>query len=371
MTLFNRWPHDRGDNYLDARRAAHQDAALNNDKTTQPIAKQRKTLSMVPKNKQSVKKKTHGGPIISPDAWKRFQKQAQNKPPQIRYSSDEFQHYLTNGRPPKANSTPVENELKKAKIEVKGPVLPNAHLFAQKLTGELLSIESNGIKTNLLENESDAIDAADICMGLDFGTSSVKVVVCDANRKVHYAIPFFEIGAENPYIFPSHVYLKRGEYRLGLRQTDSDAACIRDMKITLMEKEGENSEYMAHATAFLALIIRHARGWLFATHGDVYRNSEINWSVNLGLPAEKSENTSLEKRFRLVALASANLAGHKGKVTAKNAEKYLRLATLSLRSGDISPDEMSVHPDMVAVYRRWCTIRHYLCDTDLRSRFSA
>jgi hypothetical protein len=155
---------------------------------------------------------------------------------------------------------------------------------------------------------------------------------------------------------PSHLFVASdGHYCL---DSDGEADCsmdyIRDMKLTLMQAPG-NVLYLVHATAYLALVTRHARGWLLSTYGDTYRQTEITWGLNLGLPAEKSEDEFLSRRFKALAVAAVNLAGYAGEINEASAAQYLSMATRAVNGEphellgfEISPELVGVYPEIAA-----------------------
>lgn len=249
-------------------------------------------------------------------------------------------------RPPPHRGSPHAEHL--PSYTVLGKVEPNLSAFpADKKLRKLIPTH-DGIEVQIDEVGDDAVD---MFIGLDFGTSCSKVVIRDSNRRDHYAVPFFEIGADNPFLLPSHIFIDSdGRYYLDDHNVpDRALSIIRDLKLTLMQ-DPRNVLYMIHATAYLALVTRHARGWLLSTYRDTYKSTGITWGLNLGLPAERSEDEYLSRRFQTLALAAANLAGRPGEITQETAAQYINFATRALN--DESPETLgfSIWPDMVGVY---------------------
>ena len=231
---------------------------------------------------------------------------------------------------------------------VNGQISPNFSAFPEEIQRRRLIPTHNGIASQIAVNGDDAVD---MYVGLDFGTSCTKVVISDANRRQHYAVPFFEVGAGNPFLMPSHVFLAaNGRYCLDSNgKADGSLDKIRDMKLTLMQAPG-NVSYLVHATAYLALVTRHARGWLFSTYGDTYRQTEITWGLNLGLPAEKSEDEFLSLRFQALAVAAVNLAGYEGEITEAVTAQYLSMATHAVNGESHESLGLGISPELVGVY---------------------
>lgn len=193
--------------------------------------------------------------------------------------------------------------------------------------------QHDGVAGDLLDAGKQPRDEADLIIGLDFGTSTVKAVIRDRFRKMSFAVPFTD-GIDNPYLLPSRVYETEGHYSL-----DSGLRALRDIKLSLMSCEsGSPVAEFNDACALLALVLRHCRGWLLDTHAALYRGVRINWSLNLGLPAASYEKPETVNLFRRLAWAAANLAAQPGAdVTYENCEEFRRYSreTLSefLRTG--------------------------------------
>lgn len=206
----------------------------------------------------------------------------------------------------------------------------------------------DGVATSIGDESNNATD---VFIGLDFGTSCSKVVLRDSNLRKHYAVPFFEVGSGNPFLFPSRVFLdSAGCYSLDMSAHNGvDSISVCDIKLKLLQ-DAKNVRYMVHAAAYLALVVRHSRGWLLSNYSDTYSKTEISWGLNLGLPAEKSEDEFLTDRFYALALAAANLAGDAGSITECKVASHLKVASRALSEEDPEALGLTVWPDMVGVY---------------------
>ncbi len=230
-------------------------------------------------------------------------------------------------------------------LEIIGPLVPNPLLETENvLDAAPLLPKHDGIERQLGELRDDHGDI-DMTIGLDFGTSSVKVVVKDSARRA-FAVPFFMDTMPNPYLMPSRLYEFNGLYQL-----DGGGVAHRNMKLRLVDgiPSDEDSQ---RAAAFLALVIRHCRGWLLSEQADVYRHARLEWFLNLGLPAASYQNHKLVTRFRTLALAAMNLANSTAKrITVQSAKAYCEWASKAMREEaeireDVTP---TVSVDMIAV----------------------
>jgi hypothetical protein len=131
-------------------------------------------------------------------------------------------------------------------------------------------------------------DEHEVTIGLDFGTSSTKVVIGDSSLDKVFAVPFCDASGVNAYLLPTRLFeqstssLFRSERRTFSLQ--DGMVCHRDLKLGWLANP-DSRPYRERVVAFLALVIRHARGWLFHEHASVYKTVKIAWRVSIGLPA--------------------------------------------------------------------------------------
>lgn len=141
-------------------------------------------------------------------------------------------------------------------------------------------------------------DTREVAFGLDFGTSSVKVVIGDMALDKAFAVPFCVAEGLDAYLLPTRVFQTKGQYSL----IGGDIA-HRDLKLAFVA-EPNNREYQIRIVAFLALVIARARGWLFTQQLAAYKNTEIVWKISVGLPAASSFETAVASHLHgLVSLA--------------------------------------------------------------------
>ncbi|MBC5782659.1 hypothetical protein H8N03_06860 [Ramlibacter sp. USB13] len=171
----------------------------------------------------------------------------------------------------------------------------------------------------------------DLVLGVDFGTSSTKVLIRDAFAAAGVFPVQFDsrrIGIES-YLLPSRVFRTGEAYSLhdGTHQ-------ITDLKLRLLACKAKSpvTEFN-DCCAFLALVIRRARGWLFTKYGDLYARHALNWRMNLGLPARSYRDEAMVRIFRRLAWAAANLAAdaQAETITKEAADRY-RIRSLSIET---------------------------------------
>lgn len=184
------------------------------------------------------------------------------------------------------------------------------------------------------DNETDMV------IGLDFGTSSTKVVIRDLFAAMGtFPVP---LNGDRPgiegYLLPSRVFRSDGVYSL----TEGHHR-IGNLKLKLLESEARSPvDEFNDCCAFLALVIRRARAWLFFEHRDVYAGHQLNWRVNLGLAARSYEDEETVSLFRRLAWAAANVAADRAaeQISVEVVDRYRRqsLQALSEESDDVGDD---------------------------------
>lgn len=171
-------------------------------------------------------------------------------------------------------------------------------------------------------------------LGLDFGTSTLKAVIHDKERKHSYAVPFSNYSGIRGYLLPCHIYINEGKYSL-----DRGDILSQDLKLAFLANP-ENKQAQHHVIAFLALALQQIRSWLLSEHGDTYSGSII-WYMTMGLPATHSQEQALVKVFENIGTA-AWIASTNNAVTPEAVEESIARAQ-QLSTGS----EPEIHEDIV------------------------
>jgi hypothetical protein len=141
-------------------------------------------------------------------------------------------------------------------------------------------------------------DTREVAFGLDFGTSSVKVVIGDMALDKAFAVPFCVAEGIDAYLLPTRLFQTNGLFSL-----TGGEVIHRDLKLSFVA-EPNNPEHQIRIVAFLALVIARARGWLFTKQIAAYKHTEIVWKISVGLPAASSFETTVASQLqKLVSLA--------------------------------------------------------------------
>lgn len=248
-------------------------------------------------------------------------------------------------RPAAAADAPAVPPLK---ITATGPFSPNALLQVSPLSeAPRIRNRNDGISSQLT---TDPEGASDLILGLDFGTSSVKAVIRDHLGNIALPVMFTQ-DAVHPYLLPSRVWQTGETYSL-----DSGETAVRDLKLALLNSGSASPvAELEDAIAFLALVIRHCRGWLFDNYGGRYGKDMLTWRINLGLPARSYEDEKHVRLFRRLAWAAGNCAADPSPViTRELVGRYRSLSKAVIEGVPENPDaeftlkDVDVVPEIAA-----------------------
>ncbi|MDA9976103.1 hypothetical protein N9F34_04735 [Alphaproteobacteria bacterium] len=206
---------------------------------------------------------------------------------------------------------------------------------------------------------NDGSKILDIVIGLDFGTSSTKVVVHAPNYTGNpgFAIPFGEFSHRSlEYLLPTRLAVKNdGRCTFSPEQ---NSTIVTDIKICLMRAPNGSVEVigdslsgatpMTAATAYLALVMRYVRGWFLAHKKTIFRDFKINWAVNLGLPAAIDDDPILRGTFDAVGKAAWLISRRPGPITLNNAHRAIQDIKICKFDEEELPWDFALVPEVVA-----------------------
>lgn len=181
----------------------------------------------------------------------------------------------------------------------------------------------------------------ELVIGLDFGTSCVKVVVGDRGASKAYAVPFLDTLGVNVYLLPSRLFEQSGAFSL------SDGADVhRDLKLRFLANP-TSSDLQEILVGFLALVIRRSRAWLFAAHADTLTKRKILWKLVLGRAVDRVQHDHVNQVMTDVLKAAWAIAGSPGVVDRLVCRRELTNCRASQLAGT-DPPEISVVPELAA-----------------------
>ena len=198
----------------------------------------------------------------------------------------------------------------------------------------------------------------EIVIGFDFGTSSTKAVVHIFNvpGEPAFAVPFGDFAHESSeYLLPTKLFVNPDGF-CSLKRT-LDAALLTDIKVGLMQTPDRSIEPVSGppcnasastvATAYLALVLRYVRCWFISNKRRAFGDYSLNWSFNLGLPAEIKDNPK-EATFDLVGKAAWLVSERPAPVTIACAEKAVRDIKNNTSESEDALCDFELIPEVIA-----------------------
>jgi hypothetical protein len=189
----------------------------------------------------------------------------------------------------------------------------------------------------------------ELVLGLDFGTSSVKVVFGDpaiGRSGKAFAVPFRSAEGLSGFLLPCRLYRSADTFSL-----TPEGLVFADLKLALLAHP-EADDNRLHVVAFLALAIRRARAWLFTQHEAVYRSNNIIWRMAIGLPTANHLEPEQADLFEQLGWAAWILAGNDAEVITQQLATTALSRASHLRHGEAPTEqedvEISVIPEIAA-----------------------
>jgi hypothetical protein len=181
----------------------------------------------------------------------------------------------------------------------------------------------------------------ELVVGVDFGTSCVKVVVGDRGASKAYAVPFLDAPGVNAYLLPSRLFEQNGTFSLS-----SGTDVHRDLKLRFLANP-TSSHLQETLVGFLSLVIRRCRAWLFAAHADTLTNRNILWKIVLGRAVDRVQNDQVGQLMADMLNAAWAVAGSPGEVNRLTCNRELAMHRGGYPVRSDLP-EVSVVPELAA-----------------------
>jgi len=159
---------------------------------------------------------------------------------------------------------------------------------------------------------------AQCTLGIDFGTAFTKA--CVQFRHSTFVV-HWDLAVPNciPFLLPSVFTVKPNE--VCVLGTTSDGCLHEGLKMGLLSNRSAESE--RRATVFLALVTRYIRSWLFSQHRNVFGGFQLEWFMNVGLPAFQWDDSVLRNTYKKIAFEGWLLGVAKGPITIQSASSVL------------------------------------------------
>lgn len=299
------------------------------------VAKQDPLPNSNSKNKSVVPRAERGGPRFSSEQWLKNYKHPSaavfNRP----FSTPRYPHLTTPRPEPKTFTDQVTISIA-ANATVSWPGVLNGD-------ADLLPVDEHaGIAVQCHAGKFST--TRELVIGLDFGTSCVKVVITDPALEQTFAVPFRDLVGVNSYLLPSRLHEENDRFSLRSAGASNGRQIHRDLKLALLAN-AFNKDVCRRVTGFFALLIRRVRAWFFDKQGPAYWNVEILWKLVLGLPAESTENISLVSLYKNLGLAAWHAAGQTGAITRSLCDRSEASALKGALGDEV---EVCVMPELAA-----------------------
>lgn len=221
-------------------------------------------------------------------------------------------------------------------------VAPTARLLLREGADKAIALapqmELAGRQTQVLVGEAQA--QHEIVLGVDFGTSSVKVVIGDRALGKSFVVPFGNHQGIEKYLLPSRLFQTGSQFSLA-----AGSECHRDLKLAFLAAP-QSQDNQVRIVAFLALVIQRARAWLLTRHAQTYRRTQLFWKLSVGLPAAHYQDSKLFEPFKRLCEVAWAAAGQPGAVDDPTIVKLLRQPPSA--TGSDQDAEVMVVPEIAA-----------------------
>jgi hypothetical protein len=180
-------------------------------------------------------------------------------------------------------------------------------------------------------------------MGVDFGTSCTKVVIRTPLRARGRAVAV-PLGSgtrsPSPYLLPTVLYQAPD----GGLSFNPDQMPVVDLKRELLATPVPVGA-IARCAAYLALVVREARGWFIQQEKEAVAGLKLDWTFHLGYPSASLKGDELREIFHATALAAWDLAQG---AEAIHRDRALDAAKRSLRGELRSGANIDAIPEVLA-----------------------
>lgn len=206
--------------------------------------------------------------------------------------------------------------------------------------------------------EAKPLPQRDLCVGLDFGTSSTKSVVRLLPSGPAYVVKFTKDGDEvESYLMPTRLWVAT-DGTLAL-QEKGDGEWVQELKVTLMEKPwvrcpvSPNSKIEARpvdlAAGYIALVLRSLHQWCVEQVLPALGEVKPRWSLNLGIPARDLGANEISEAFGVAAKAGWHMAVSGGQIEiARMGQAADQARTPTFIPSGMEADMIQVVPEVAA-----------------------
>lgn len=181
-----------------------------------------------------------------------------------------------------------------------------------------------------------------VLVGLDVGTAYTKVVA-KVGASDRYAVSFDKaVDCSDRFLLPAVLSIDvEGAAWLG----EIEGCILRfdDLKFRVIQRDDRPDEQAAFV-AFMALVLRASRAWLFENRRALLTSRSIDWGYNVGVPTLPWESTGFREKYQKLVEAALCASVTSGPVKLETCRGYLR----HLPQQTALRERISVFPEFAA-----------------------
>ena len=172
-----------------------------------------------------------------------------------------------------------------------------------------------------------------IILGLDFGTSSTKVIVRlpyeTGEPTIAIPAPAHCRSGNEPYLWQTVVWLgAQGTFR---PWPEPETMVLSSLKQGLLQGRSERAIDSTIGTvtraqagvAYLTYVIRYVRGWLLRHRPHLFVGRKPQWFVNIGVPVATYDDPDLAAPYRRIGAAALQLAKVDSPIGVESTQAFL------------------------------------------------
>ena len=202
--------------------------------------------------------------------------------------------------------------------------------------------------------KGEAKRGRDLVVGLDFGTSSTKIAIQDAEINTSYLIDFGDYSEfkNASYLLQTQLFYRNKEGKFSI--TSGDILALK-LKQQLIEYPYDDFMHLDDETAltavdvssaYLGLVLRLARKCFAEKYGKIYSQESIDWQLNIGVPSRSYDDVELVNLYRTIGLAAWDLSVLPGLFSIDDVQRIVA-DTRDRLNGKVSASKESIPTDAV------------------------
>ena len=198
------------------------------------------------------------------------------------------------------------------------------------------------IKGPLLFNGDKSKQTTQCIIGLDFGTAFTKSIVRFRALDAYPINWQNAISTDEPYLLPS-LFSEKPDGTCVLGCLD-DAIVHENIKMGILESNSKEASIVS--VTFLALVLRYIRHELLINNVSIFKNYDIEWDLNIGLPTNHWDNASLKSTYQHIARCAWALSELGSDISIQKARDIF--TSINLSSCALNNHNIGIFPEFIA-----------------------